>query len=68
MTKKTPYATHNWANGYDLMVERDSGNEVCILTGGEKHSKEFWENIRDLANNVLDEMEMSTVQSKIITP
>ena len=68
MAKKTPYAVLNFANGYDLMVERDSGNQVRILTGREDLSKEFWEQLRDLANNVLDEMELSTVQSEIITP
>ena len=59
---------HNWANGYDLMVERDSGNEVRILTGREDLSKEFWEHLRDLANNVLEEMEFITAQSEIVTP
>lgn len=68
MAKKTPYAVHNWANGYDLMVERDSGNEVLILTGREDLSKEFWKNLRDLATNVLEEMKLEEAQSEIITP
>lgn len=65
---KTPYAVHNFANGYDLMVEKDSGNPIRILTGKEKLSKEFWTSLRDLANNVLDEMDNTIVQSEIITP
>lgn len=68
MAKKIPYAVHNRANGYDLMVERDSGNEVRILTGREDLSKEFWEHLRDLANNVLEEMEFISAQSEIVTP
>lgn len=68
MAKKVPYAVHNWANGYDLMVERDSGNEVRVLTGREDLSKEFWERLRDLANNVLEEMEYNFDPSEIVTP
>jgi hypothetical protein len=68
MAKKTPYSVLNQANGYDLMVERDSGNEVRILTGREEYSKKFWEQLRDLANNVLEEIEYSTDSSQLITP
>jgi len=68
MAKNPPYASLNKSNGYDLMVERDSGNQIRILTGREDLSKEFWENLRDLANNVLEEMEYFTIQSEIITP
>ena len=68
MAKKTPYAVHNRANGYDLMVERDSGNEVRVLTGREDLSKEFWEHLRDLANNVLEEMEYKFDPSEVVTP
>lgn len=68
MARKTPYAVANLDNGYDLVVERDSGNEVRILTGREDHSKKFWEQLRNLANNVLDQMEFTTAQSEIVTP
>ena len=68
MTKKPPHAVHNWTNGYDLMVEQDSGNQVSILTGREDLSKEFWEQLRNLANNVLNQMEFTTAQSEIVTP
>ena len=68
MARKTPYAVANLDNGYDLVVERDSGNEVRILTGREDHSKKFWEQLRDLTNNVLEQMEFSTAQSEIVTP
>lgn len=68
MAKKTPYATLNPANGYDLVVEKDKGNTIFVLTGREDLSKEFWENLRDLATNVLEEMEFEVAHSEIVTP
>lgn len=68
MAKKVPYAVLNQTNGYDLMVEKDSGNEVKILTGSEEHSKEFWNQLKNLAEEVLLEMESTIAQSEIITP
>ena len=68
MVGTTPYAVANLDNGYDLVVEQDSGNQVSILTGREDLSKEFWEQLRNLANNVLNQMEFTTAQSEIVTP
>ena len=56
MAKKPPYARINGYYGYDLMVERDSGNEIRVLTGNEELSRDFWQNLRDLSNSVLEEM------------
>lgn len=44
----TPY-------GFDLMVERDSGNKVRILTGNK--SLEFWERLKNVADAVIDTIE-----------
>ena len=39
--KKHPVTIENYAGGLDLLVERDSGNEVRILTGKRENSLEF---------------------------
>ena len=57
MAKKTPQLIRNSAGGIDLLVERDSGNEVLIRTGKPECSKEFWEKMKDLAEVALNEME-----------
>jgi len=41
------------AGGWDLIVEKDAGDEVRILTGNQ--SRQFWEDIRGLANDVIAE-------------
>ena len=68
MSKKTPYAVLNQSSGYDLMVERDSGNMVRILTGNEEMSQEFWEQLKDLAENVLEEMDYEVAKSETVYP
>lgn len=65
---KNPYAVLNFANGYDLMVERDSGNQVRILTGREDLSRQFWENILSLATNVLENMDHELALSETVIP
>lgn len=67
MSKKQPYAIHNFSNGYDLMVERDSGNEIRILTGKETRSREFWEDLKELATNVIEQMDNKVAQAEIVT-
>lgn len=56
MANKEPQLVRNSAGGIDLLVERDSGNEVLILTGKPECSKEFWEKIQRLAEVALNEM------------
>lgn len=41
MAKKHPTTIENSAGGLDLMVERDAGNEVRILTGKLQNSLKF---------------------------
>ena len=48
----------NSVGGYDLITERDSGNNVRILTGKPERSKEFWDCLRREAEHVLAKMEM----------
>ena len=45
----------NQAKGIDLIVERDSGNPVRILTG--KNSKIFFTNLRNICDNALQAIE-----------
>lgn len=47
----------NQAGGVDLLIERDAGNEVLILTGKPSASRQVWEAIRDAADGALAELE-----------
>jgi len=40
-SKKSPSLLINGVGGIDLMVERDAGNEVRILTGNKANSRSF---------------------------
>ena len=54
--KKSPSLLINSIGGVDLMVERDAGNEVRILTGNKVNSRSFWRKIQRLADRAMDEM------------
>ena len=56
MAKKQPTSIENSAGGLDLMVERDAGNEVRILTGNKTHSLKFWENLKELCEGAIHEL------------
>ncbi len=43
----------NFAGGFDLRTERDSGNTVTILTGKRERSLEYWENLLATADLVV---------------
>ena len=65
MAKKLS-AVKNNVGGYDLMTERDSGNEVRILTGNK--SREYWERMRATADAVLENLnEPESERSEVIT-
>jgi hypothetical protein len=49
-----PSASKNWAGGYDLNAERDSGNMVTILTGKPECSLEFWQSLLLTAQTVVE--------------
>ena len=55
--KAKPTAQKNRAGGYDLFTERDSGNGVLILTGKKSSSKEYWQNLFNLAAQVMNEID-----------
>ena len=48
---------HNTAGGIDLITERDSGNEVRILTGRSQNSLEFWRKIREVSEAAIQELQ-----------
>ncbi len=50
-------AKKNNAGGYDLLTERDRGNEVLILTGRYANSIKYWERLKDLADQVIYALE-----------
>ncbi len=56
MAKKQPTSIENSAGGLDLMVERDAGNEVRILTGKKENSLKFWENLKELCEGAIHEL------------
>jgi hypothetical protein len=47
----------NRACGVDLMVERDAGNMVRVLTGNAGNSLKFWEDLRKLSDEAIDLIE-----------
>jgi len=56
MAKKINTVT-NQAGGIDLLIERDAGNEVLILTGKPSVSRQVWEALRDVCDGALHELE-----------
>jgi hypothetical protein len=54
MAKKHPEAFENAVGGIDLLIERDAGNEVRILTGNKKNSLEFWHRLSELCTDAID--------------
>lgn len=55
--KKTIELQHNAAGGIDLLVSRDAGNDVLVLTGKPTNSREFWMRLRDVCEDALDQLE-----------
>jgi len=53
MAKKRPTTIVNAAGGIDLLVERDAGNEVRILTGKIENSLLFWEQLSELCEGAI---------------
>jgi hypothetical protein len=56
MAKKQPTSVENSAGGLDLLVERDAGNEVRILTGNKERSLEFWIALSELCEGAIFEL------------
>lgn len=57
MSRKPLKAIRNNAGGYDLLTERDAGNEIRILTGTESRSIEYWTRLQSLTEDVLWELQ-----------
>lgn len=53
MAKKKPTTIENSAGGIDLLVERDGGNEIRILTGKTENSLQFWEHLSELCEGAI---------------
>lgn len=47
----------NQAGGIDIMIERDAGNSIRHLTGYPENSVEFFEALRDIADQALTELQ-----------
>lgn len=62
---KPTEAVRNWAGGFDLRTERDSGNTVLILTGKKERSLEFWKGLQRLANDVVELLEHETKENEL---
>jgi hypothetical protein len=59
MAKKQPTSIENSAGGLDLLVERDAGNEVRILTGNKENSLAFWEALLILSEDAILELTLT---------
>lgn len=61
MPKKIQLQKNN-TGGLDLLTERDSGNEVLILTGKKERSLEFWKKMKETANDAIYLLEHSNAK------
>ncbi len=52
MANKTMEARDN-GRGFDLLIERDAGNPVLILMGGERHGLQNWIRLLKLATQTV---------------
>ena len=52
MAKKM-YLVRNQAQGIDLVIERDSGNEVRVLMGKPENALKCWSRLRSLCDGAL---------------
>ena len=59
-------AQRNSRGGYDLLTERDAGNQVLILTGDQKRSKEFWQRLAQTCEEVLGDIEAQEYEENIM--
>lgn len=48
---------NNPAGGINLLIERDSGNPILILTGGYKYSLKFWKELKTNCENAISILE-----------
>lgn len=51
-----PTSLENNVGGLDLLIEKDAGNEIRILTGDTKHSLKFWTNLKELCEGAIHEL------------
>jgi hypothetical protein len=58
---KQPTFVPNNTGGLDLIVERDAGNEIRILTGNQ--SLKFWHQLRNLSEDAIDTIEQNAINS-----
>jgi hypothetical protein len=42
--------------GYDLLIERDAGNQVLILMGAGSYGKQAWKKLRKICDEVLKDL------------
>jgi len=55
--KAAPELKQNPAGGYDLIVERDSGNPVLILTGRPQSALKFFKELKATCEDAIELME-----------
>jgi len=64
--RKEIKAVKTHLNGYDLMIERDAGNLIRVITGPEKLSRETWSRLANLCEQVLYEFDNETPNNRLI--
>ncbi len=53
---KQATTVENQDGGLDLLVEKDAGNEIRILTGDTKNSLKFWQHLSELCEGAIHEL------------
>jgi len=48
----------NSTNGIALLVEKDAGNEIRILTGNKANSKKFWTELNRISVQAMTDLEL----------
>lgn len=64
--RKSVRAVANMAGGYDLVIDRDSGNPVMIHAG--RQWRRFWDHLEALANDAEEEIEYIQRCKQVNTP
>lgn len=64
MREKKIEAIENISHGYDLMIEKDTGNLFRVLTGSPKRSLETWKRLKQCCENTISTLEESMPQEE----
>ncbi len=55
----------NRANGVDIIIERDAGNSVRILTGKPDYSIQVWKKLQQLCDDAIVDLEIEIGDAQV---